>query len=114
MLDPEMLPDGRTFASHDPPRILVAVADDEQRQALATALRDTGYVVAELRQDDPCAGEGYDLVLADMDRAAEAAGPALLLSHPFDVAEVETIVLDLLGWDGPATLRRVPLWADRH
>jgi CheY-like chemotaxis protein len=101
-------------SAHDPPRILVSVEDGEQRAALASALRDTGYEVAEVA-DPGCAGDAdpadFDLVLADRDPGAPGAVPTMLLPDAFDVVEVEMLVLDVLGWDGPPTLRRVPVWA---
>jgi CheY-like chemotaxis protein len=103
----------RPGTSHDTPRILVCVEDEERRAALARALRDTGYEVDEATDEDiqdPDAGD-YDLVLRDMARGARGSTPTLLLPDPFDVVEIEMLVLDLLGWDGPPTVRRMPVWA---
>jgi hypothetical protein len=101
-------------SAHDPPRILVSVEDGEQREALASALRDTGYEVTAVA-DPGGAGDAdpadYDLVLADGARGAPSAVPTMLLPHAFDVVEIEMLVLDVLGWDGPPTLRRMPVWA---
>jgi len=100
----------RAKTTHDPPRILIDLADDARRAALATALRDTGYVVAESTDDAP-RDDGYDLVVADGHRPVDGPIPTLLVPEPFDVVEIEMSILDLLAWDGPPTLRRVPLWA---
>ncbi len=98
---------------HDPPRILVSVRDEERRAALARALRDTGYDVTE--STDPAHDvDDCDLVLADAPiEPANGAGaaPTILLSEAFDVVEIEMLVLDVLGWDGPPTVRRMPVWA---
>jgi hypothetical protein len=95
---------------HDPPRLLVSVADEEQRAALSRALRDTGYDVTETPDPD-CDDDSYDLVLADRGREAPGAAPTILLPDGFDVVEIEMLVLDVLGWDGPPTVRRMPVWA---
>ncbi len=95
---------------HDPPRILVCVQDDEPRVALVRALRDTGYDVSE--SADPAADDdSHDLVLTDVPRDAPGVAPTILLAEAFDVVEIEMLVLDLLGWDGPPTVRRMPVWA---
>jgi hypothetical protein len=93
----------------EPPRIRLDVADDTRRMALAEALRDTGYEVVE-RTDDGPEDEDFDLVVAD-GVPSPGSIPTLLLPDPFDVVEIELLVLDLLGWDGPPTLRRVPVAA---
>lgn len=100
-------------STHDTPRILVCVEDEEKRASLARALRDTGYDVDEATDaamQDPEPGD-YDLVLRDMAQGARGTAPTLLLPDPFDVVEIEMLVLDLLGWDGPPTVRRMPVWA---
>ena len=96
--------------THDVPRILLDVRDDAKRSALATALRDTGYHVVE-RTDDAPLDEDFDLVVAGASRALGGPIPTLLVPEPFDVVDLEMAILDLLGWDGPPTLRRVPVWA---
>jgi len=107
----------RRIPAHDTPRILICVTDPERRHALARALRDTGYEVDEARgerseADDLEAESGdYDLVLRDMAQGARGTVQTLLLPDPFDVVEIEMLVLDLLGWDGPPTVRRLPVWA---
>ncbi len=100
-------------ATADPPRILVAVDDPRQRTALVAALRDTGYDVLEAPPGHPArdaapSRRAFDLVLADMTAAREGEVPTLLVSDPCDVVSIEMLVLDLLGWDGPPTLRRIP------
>ena len=107
----------RRRPAHDTPRILICVEDPERRKALSQALRDTGYDVDEAQgergqEDDLDAESGdYDLVLQDMARGARGTVQTLLLPDPFDVVEIEMLVLDLLGWDGPPTVRRLPVWA---
>jgi hypothetical protein len=99
--------------THDPPRILLFVGDDEKRSTLASALRDTGYEVFETPKwtDDEAERVEYDLIVADGDRPLPGPTPTLLLPEPFDVVEVEMTLLDLLGWDGPPTVRRAPIWS---
>ncbi len=95
---------------HDPPRILVCVEDEEPRAALVRALRDTGYDVTE--STDPVADDdSHDLVLTDAPRETPGVAPTILLAEAFDVVEIEMLVLDVLGWDGPPTVRRMPVWA---
>jgi hypothetical protein len=100
-------------ARRDTPRLLVCVADARRRAALTSALRDTGYEVDE--RPEPLASgdglDGYDLVLQEVAEAVHGTVPTLLLPDPFEVVEVEMLVLDLLGWDGPPTVRRVPTFA---
>ncbi len=103
----------RPGTSHDTPRLLICVEDEEKRATLVRALRDTGYQVDEATDAgtcDPDSGD-YDLVLRDMAKGARGTAPTLLLPDPFDVVEIEMLVLDLLGWDGPPTVRRMPVWA---
>jgi hypothetical protein len=95
---------------HDPPRILVCVQDEEPRAALVQALRDTGYDITQ-RTDPASDDDSYDLVLTDTPREAPGVAPTILLSEAFDVVEIEMLVLDVLGWDGPPTVRRMPVWA---
>jgi CheY-like chemotaxis protein len=109
-LNPRTTSDGRDSA--DAPRILVAVADANHREALVAALRDTGYEVVETETDESSAcapvPPDFDLVIADTARDQDDSVPTLFVPEPFDVVQVEMLVLDLLGWDGPPTLRRVP------
>lgn len=99
--------------SVDPPRILVAVLDADNRAALVKALRDTGYQVVEAGDsgDYEASPDDYELVLADLARVRDGSVPTLLVPDPFDLDAIETLVLDWLGWDGPPTLRRLPAWA---
>ena len=96
--------------AQDPPRILLVIADDVRRDALATALRDTGYQVVTSATAAHPADDSFDLAIADAPGSLDTAVPTLLVGRGFDVIDVEMSVLDLLGWDGPPTLRRVPVW----
>lgn len=98
---------------HDPPRILVCVQDEEPRAALVRALLDTGYDVTHVTDCMQPASDddSYNLVLTDAPRDAPGVAPTILLSDAFDVVEIEMLVLDVLGWDGPPTVRRMPVWA---
>jgi CheY-like chemotaxis protein len=115
MLAPSAIEEVRS-SLHDPPRILVSVEDEAQRAALARALRDTGYDVTESTDPDGTAGaegaggDGFDLVLADTARCRRSSTPTVILSESFDIVEIEMLVLDVLGWDGPPTVRRMPAW----
>jgi hypothetical protein len=112
MLAPSTIAELRS-SLHDPPRILLSVEDEEQRAALSTALRDTGYDVTESTDPDSAReadSGGYDLILADMAGCTRSSAPTMILPDAFDVVEVEMLVLDVLGWDGPPTVRRMPVW----
>ena len=98
--------------AQDPPRILLVITDDVRRDALATALRETGYKVVTTSTDARVADDSFDLVVSDTGGSLDTAVPTLLVRKGFDVIDVEMSVLDLLGWDGPPTLRRVPVWSE--
>jgi hypothetical protein len=98
--------------AHDPPRILLVIADDIRRGFLATALRETGYQVVETSTEAHAADDSFDLVVASSPRSLDAAVPTLVVGEGFDVLDVEMSVLDILAWDGPPTLRRVPVWRE--
>jgi len=98
--------------THDCPRILLVIKDDIRRGFLAIALRETGYLVVTTDTSAHAADETFDLVVSDRPVSLDAAVPTLLVSEGFDVLDVEMSIHDLLGWDGPPTLRRVPLWRD--
>jgi hypothetical protein len=96
--------------AQEPPRILLAIADDVRRGFLAAALRETGYHVIETSLDAHAADGVIDLIVTDGPAALDGPVPTLVVGVGFDVIDVEMSVLDLLGWDGPPTLRRVPVW----
>ena len=98
--------------AQEPPRILLVIEDDVRRDALATALRDTGYLV--VTSSTPChsSSEGFDLAVSDSAGSLDSDIPTLFVSPGFDVIDVEMSVLDLLAWDGPPTVRRMPNWSD--
>ena len=95
--------------AQEAPRILLVISDDVRRDALASALRDTGYVV--VTSSTPAhADDSFDLVVSDSAAALDTSVPTLFVHPGFDVIDVEMSVLDLLAWDGPPTVRRMPVW----
>jgi hypothetical protein len=88
------------------------ITDDIRRGFLAIALRETGYLVVTTDTSAHAADESFDLVVSDMPMPPDAEVPTLLISQGFDVLDVEMSIHELLGWDGPPTLRRVPVWRD--